>query len=369
MKAEALPPLFFNYHNLVGEKITTDDPRARRFFAEECKSHRVEGGLPQGQSLNLPQVELSFHPLSGMRTRRAPEGGYVRASHKMLARWAYQVGVQPDKVAIQAYGNPLSVSLIHHMLVHHSLRYLVSYRDTLMLHAGAVVYRGRSLILTGHGGVGKTTLTSLLLSRGGPEWTVHADDYVFLTAGGESLAYLTRAHVYRSLLGAVPQIKQVLTPAERLRLEAYWRLRTLAGIKLPVRVPLSRLWPGRPVTMRAVPAGLVVLERGEVSQPVLRQLPPEQAPIDDLLAMNFGEARHYLDLVGKCLPAAQWQSLAADWRQREKAVLQQVVQRIPVYSLTIPQQVGQMDNAALFDSLASLAGFVPVTQSPEQAAA
>ena len=276
-----------------------------------------------------------------------------------MARWAYQVGLQAQKVSIQAYGNPLSVSLIHHMLVHHSLRYLVSYQNTLMLHAGAVVFRGRSLILTGHGGVGKTTLTSLLLSRGGSEWSVHADDYVFLTAKGESLAYLTRAHVYRSLLGPVPEIKRVLTPAERLRLEAYWRLRTLAGIKLPVRVPLARLWPGRPVAIKAVPAGLVVLERGGVSQPVLRQLSPEQAPLDDLLAMNFGEAGHYLDLVGRCLPAAEWQTLAAGWRQREKEVLQQVVQRIPVYSLTIPQQVAHLNNSALFDSLAALVGAEP----------
>jgi hypothetical protein len=346
MKAEALPPLFFNYHNLVGENIVTDDPGAARFFAEECQSHRVQGNFPQG----LPQVELTLHKLSG-----DVPGDFIRASHKVMARWAYQVNVQPEKVTIRAYANPLSVSLIHHMLVHHSLRYLVSYQNTMMLHAGAVVYRGRSLILTGHGGVGKTTLTSLLLSRGGPEWLVHADDYVFLTAAGESLAYLTRAHVYRSLLGPVPEIRQVLTPVERLRLEAWWRLRTMAGIKLPVRVPLARLWPGRPVAERAVPAGLVVLERGEVSQPVLRQLPPAQAPIDDLLAMNFGEARHYLDLVGRCLPAAEWQTLAADWRQREKAVLQQVVQRIPVYSLTIPQQVAQLDNSALFESLASLA--------------
>jgi len=347
MKAEALPPLFFNYHNLVGENIITDDPGAARFFAEECRSHGVEGGLPQA----LPQVELTFHNLSGT----VPEG-FTRASHKMMARWAYRVGVQPDRIAIQAFGNPLSVSLIHHMLVHHSLRYLVSYQNTLMLHAGAVVYRGRSLILTGHGGVGKTTLTSLLLARGGMEWSVHADDYVFLTAAGESLAYLTRAHVYRSLLGPVPQIKQILTTEESLRLEAYWRLRTLAGIKLPVRVPLSRLWPGHPVAEKAIPAGLVVLGRGEVSRPVLRLLAPDQAPIDELLAMNFGEAAHYRELVGRCLPGPEWQTLTAEWRQREKVVLQQVVQRIPVYSLTIPQQIVQLDNSALFESLAGLVG-------------
>jgi hypothetical protein len=47
--------------------------------------------------------------------------------------------------------------------------------------------------------------------------------------------------------------------------------------------------------------------------------------------------------------------------------LQQVVQRIPVYSLTIPQQVGQMDNAALFDRLAGLAGFAPAAGGPGQA--
>ena len=345
MKAEALPPLFFNYHNLVGENIVTDDPVASRFFAEECQSHRVQGGLPQ----ELPQVELTFNKLSD-----GVPGGFVRASHKVMARWAYQVSVQPEKVTIRAYGNPLSVSLIHHMLVHHSLRYLVSYRDTLMLHAGAVVYRGRSLILTGQGGVGKTTLTSLLLSRGGPEWSVHADDYVFLTAAGESLAYLTRAHVYRSLLGPVPEVKQVLTAAERLRLEAFWRLRTLAGIKLPVRIPLSRLWPGRPVAINAIPAALVVLQRGEVSQPVLRQLLPEQVPIDDLLAMNFDEARNYLELTNRSLSAPAWISMVEQWRRNEQTVLQQVVQRIPVYTLIIPQLSAQLDNSALFDNLASL---------------
>jgi hypothetical protein len=345
MKAEALPPLFFNYHNLVGEKIITDDAGAARFFAEECKSHRVDD-LPQ----DLPLVELNFHPLSG----RVPEG-FVLTNHKMLASWAYKVSIQPDKVVLRVHGNPLSVSLIHHMMVHHSLRYLVSYHDTLMLHAGAVVHHGRSLILTGHGGVGKTTLTSLLLARGGPEWSVHADDYVFLTSAGESLAYLTRAHIYLSLLGPVPEIKQVLTASERLRLEAWWRLRTLAGIKLPVRIPLTRLWPDRPVAAKAVPAGLVVLERGDVEQPVLRQLPAEQAPVDDLLAMNFGEAHYYLDLVRNCLPVDVWQNLVEEWRQREKAVLLQLVKQIPVYSLTIPKLAAQLDNSALFDSLANLA--------------
>ncbi len=273
----------------------------------------------------------------------------------MVACWAYKVSVRPDRVTLHVHGNPPSVSLVHHMMAHHSLRYLVSYRDTLMLHAGAVAFRGRSLILTGHGGVGKTTLTSLLLARGGPEWSVHADDYVFLTSAGESLAYLTRAHIYRSLLGPVPEIKQVLTTAERLRLEAWWRLRTIAGIKLPVRIPLTRLWPDRPVAAKAVPAGLVVLERGDVEQPHLRQIRPEQVPVDDLLAMNFGEAHHYLDLVGKCLPVDEWHTLVEEWRQREKAVLQQLVQQIPVYSLTLPQSVAQLDNSALFSSLASLA--------------
>jgi hypothetical protein len=71
--------------------------------------------------------------------------------------------------------------------------------------------------------------------------------------------------------------------------------------------------------------------------------------------MNFGEAHYYLDLVGKYLQPDEWQTLVAEWRQREKNVLQQLVQHIPVYSLTIPIQVAQLDNSALFDSLASLA--------------
>jgi hypothetical protein len=351
MKAKVLPALFFNYHDLVGIKITTDDPRAAQFYAEECQRHRVDLLADR-----IPHVDLIFHRLRG-----GVPYGFTWHTHKLVARWAYRISIASDKVTIEAYGNTPAIPMIHHMLVHHSLRYLASCQKVLMLHAGAVAYRGHSLILTGQGGVGKTTLTSLILSKGGAEWAVHADDYVFLTPAGESLAYLTRAHVYRSLFGPVPEIKRVLTVKERLRVEIWWRFRTWLGIKWPVRVPLNRLWPEHPLAMCARPAGLVILQREDVSQPVLHRLAADEVPIDDLLKMNFNEARHYLDLTRPCLPAVEWQALVDDWRQREKDILEQFVQSTPVYKLGIPAQVEQVDNDALFASLAGLAGLtIPV---------
>lgn len=341
-----LASLCFNFHDIVGFKLLTGDSEAGQFFSAEYQLHQVEA-LPDG----LPQVILIFHRLDG----KLPEE-LVWHRHKLLAKWAYTIKIGPEKVMIDAYGNHLSVPMIHHMLVHPSLRYLASFQNIIMLHAGAVAYQGRSLVLTGKGGVGKTTITSLLLSRGDAEWAVHADDYVFLTPQGESLAYLTRAHLYRSLLRSIPEIWHMLTVKEKFELEIWRLIRGLSRgqVKWPVRVSLTRLWPGHPVVRRAVPVGLVVLQRNGREHPGLWQVDVEKAPVDDLLELNFSEARHYLDLTRQCMPDEEWQTFVAGWRQRERQILLCCIEKIPVYELVIQAGEQIQDHPELFEALSLL---------------
>jgi hypothetical protein len=347
MKSGDLTDISFNFHDMVGFKLLTGDSEAVQFFSAEYQLHQVDS-ISEG----LPQVILNFHRLD----KKLPPG-LIWHRHKVLAKWSYFIKISPEKVMIDAYGNSLSVPMIHHMLVHPSLRYLASYQNIIMLHAGAVAYQGRSLVLTGKGGVGKTSITSLLLARGGPEWAAHADDYVFLTPQGESLAYLTRAHLYRNLLRPVPEIWHTLTFKEKINLEILGWIRELSReqIKWPVRVPLTRLWPGHRVIMRAVPAGLVVLQRNSGELPILRKADSRKGLRDELLKVNFFEARHYLDLTRQCMPEDEWQAFDMGWRQRESQILERCIEKIPVYELLIPAGAKIRENSILFDALARLA--------------
>ena len=91
--------------------------------------------------------------------------GYTFHQHKLLARWGYRMQVSPERIELDVIGNRLSVPMVHHMLLHPSLRYLSARQGVLLLHAGAVSHLGKSLIFTGYGGAGKTTTTALVPAR------------------------------------------------------------------------------------------------------------------------------------------------------------------------------------------------------------
>ncbi len=321
----------FCFHNALVFELLSDDPAALEFFAAEYQLHKTETA-PAG----LPTVNLRFaRPRPGLEK----QPGSVNHTHKALASWTFTIKINPQRVEITASGNRTAIPMIHHMLVHPSLRYLAAENGLLMLHAGAIARAGRSLILTGQGGAGKTTTTSLALALGQPAWSLHADDYVFLAPGPHSYAYLTRSHLYRDLLRWVPELAERLTGVERLRLEFFGRMRALSGerLKWPVRLEADRLWPGRELIPQAVPAGVIFLRRGAVDKPQLERITPDEAIVDELLNMNFGEARHYLILLRKA--NALDENWLAGWKAKERALITQLLSEIPTYTLTQPRQL------------------------------
>lgn len=312
-------PLYFTFPQATALQIETEWLPARDFFAAEYAFHRTDK-----LDRNLPLLRVL------LQTRQEP--GWVTHRHKLLARWNYNIHIEPQTITLQASGNRWAIPMIHHMLIHPSLRWLSARNGNLLLHAGAVARKGYSILFTGKGGAGKTTLTSLLLSTG--RWQIHADDYVFVRPGEGSHAYITRAHLYRPLLRWVPEIAARLTAPQRLQLEILGRIRAWSGerLKWPVRLSFARLWPHLEIAPQARPAALLLLEQSAA----FRLTPLEASPsvIQSLLQMNFHEARHYVALLQKSgIASADW---LTDWQNQEAQLLAKLCQEVPLYRLEVP---------------------------------
>lgn len=325
--------LLFNFHDIVAFRLVSACPEGKSFYANEFQSHRVEN-LPGC----LPVVTMYYRSRGYFFDTPA---GYTVHCHKLAARWCYRLSISDTAVEIDAIGNRVSMPMIHHMLVHHCLRYLGSINNTLMLHAGAVVTGRHSLILTGSGGVGKTTSISLLLASGRKDWSLHSDDYVFLGPGRSSHAYLTNSHLYSDLLKVLPDIANRLTTWERLRLAVFGHVRNLSKdrLKWPLRISVHRLWPDARPEMQAAIHALIVLKKGDAPTPELTGIPNKAALLEDLIQMNFEEASFFLMLVKKCRAVdnfAQWVSV---WQKRERALLLEILRQTPSYTLMLPRAV------------------------------
>ena len=331
------PRAAYDFHHLAGLELSSADTAGLEYVEAEYGFFRTATEAPE------PKVALAWERASGFGV--VPPG-HRRHAHKFLARWSYCLRLGENRVELQAAGNRTAIPMVHHMMVHPALRYLVSRRQALLLHASSVTLEGRSLILTGSGGVGKTTTASLLLAYGDPRWCLHADDYVFLKADGTTLAYPTRSHLYQNLMTWVPALGDRLRPAERLRLRLQWWLRRALGVRLPLRLAASRLWPGRTIAPQAEAAAIVVLRRGSGDHPRLTPVAAGALPVEDLIEVNFQEARHFLRLVrsaGVDDGAGGW---LETWRDSETETLRSLAERIPGYSLEIPSRVSSRQSTA-----------------------
>ena len=319
----------YDFHGLASLELSADDAEAIRFFDAEYGTFRTSAPSPG-------EVRLSWR---GRRPMAKPSDGHRFHSHKLLARWTYRISIEQGRVDLAAAGNRWAIPMVHHMMVHPALRYVVCERGTLLLHGAAVVRDGGSLVITGGGGAGKTTTASLLLAYGGGRWQPHADDYVFLTPDGTTYSYPTRAHLYHNLLAWAPDLSRRLRPSERLRLRGLWAIRRGTGerVKWPVRVDARRLWPGQPAAARARAAAVILLERGGDPMPTLRPVPTGSFPVEELVRMNFAEARYFLRLIelgGQPVGPEGW---LARWREAETQALRQFSRHVPAYALTIPR--------------------------------
>lgn len=313
----------FIFHNIVGALVTCDAPFANNFFQDEYRYHSTPTKLA-----NLPFVDLTYS-----LNKKIPSS-YTKYRHKLFANMGYEIDLGERTAKISVVGNQVAVPIAHHMLLHSAIRWLAANNSSILLHAGAVAKNNKSVIFSGKGGAGKTTTTSLILSAN-DDWQIHADDYIFLK-DRQSLAYVTRSHLYKDLLSWVPEVGVRLTPWEKIKLEFLGevRKRTSEGIKWPVRLSADRLWPNTQIADSATPAAILLLERGQVPNPRLEELKDKQVAVDELVEMNFYEARHFVALMKKSGKYSEtWYQ---QWHSLEKDRLFSLLGSIPVYKFVLP---------------------------------
>lgn len=276
----------------------------------------------------------------------------VTYQHKVFAKFGYHVDLQNDHITIDVAGNNIGIPIAHHMLLHTSLRWLTARQNSVLLHSGAVAKNGKSVLFSGKGGTGKTTMTSLILSSN-KGWNIHADDYVFLS-GEKTRTYVTRAHLYRDLLRWVPEINNKLTLKEKFALQFFGFVRETSneGIKWPVRLEFSRLWPNISIADTANPGGLILLAREDISAPRLDVNNDLDKVVNELVEMNFFEARHFISLVKAAGSFSEaWYK---EWYDLERANLTAFFSKVPLFTLTLPKRSSNNSNSRVLDMIEAI---------------
>jgi hypothetical protein len=214
------------------------------------------------------------------------------------------------------------------------------------------------VVITGAGGSGKTTFSSLVLEHGALDWRYQGDDYLFIDGNHRTLAYATRAHLYRDILKFVPRLAAELSFRERVHLAFFGNLRRISGdrIKWPLRISLERIWPTRELDPEAELAAVLLLERGRIEAMELQMVEDRDSLVKQLLSMNFREARHFKRLIEKHVVGegiAQWWE---DWRSTERELLSGILAKIPLYRLRLPLQARspETENVELVAALEAL---------------
>jgi hypothetical protein len=104
-------------------------------------------------------------------------------------------------------------------------------------------------------------------------------------------------------------------------------------------LPVDRLWPEHQLAKAAIPAALLLLEKGNSNSLELKYIAPNEVPVSGLIEMNFSETRHFLNLVRKNQAVPNFPSWLAKWQTDEYALLEQRTKEIPVYLLKRPRDV------------------------------
>ena len=85
-----------------------------------------------------------------------------------LIRIAGELDLATRQAEVTTVDPDLAASALERVAAYACMHTLLHRHDSLLLHAGGIYWQGRGLVVTGHSGAGKTTLTRLALGYGEP---------------------------------------------------------------------------------------------------------------------------------------------------------------------------------------------------------
>lgn len=202
---------------------------------------------------------------AAVRTWRPGAAAGTRGGHK-TARWRVTLGApgaRPLRVAVTLTGGPPSfaLSLVQGYYVEPLVAVALADAGYVALPSAAIAGEGGALVLMGHSGSGKSSVSARALAAGR---RILGDDQVVIGADGGCWPYPRRLRMYPDIEATAPDAWQRLRPATRraLRVRRTVRRATRGFVAPSLAVPVSEL--GAPAERGRSSAGrLIVVERSD----------------------------------------------------------------------------------------------------------
>lgn len=144
---------------------------------------------------------------------------------------------------------------VNELIIDYSLCVLAYQRERLMIHGSGIYYKGKSLIISGESGAGKSSLADEMLSRGN---LMTADDVVALDQEGDSL------YVYSSY----PKRKLCADVVERKGLDKSKLILVPNDQREKYNIILDKEYYPDKLDIGA----LVIIQKGDVNEPVIQEI-------------------------------------------------------------------------------------------------
>ena len=217
-----------------------------------------------------------------------------------------------------------------------------------LIHASAVEKKGEVTLFTGLRGIGKTTISSLLIFERGYRFL--SDDITFLTADGNVVLYPRYLMVYPYSVREVEAMGRKLGGYLGALDKANWRLRSFLlgerGVRRRVS-PLVMYGEGK-IAKRGELHRVVFLRRGRELK--YRELTPEEMALLNLSVLELEYGR-YVRLLRLWERSGFSTVKLSDVRRRVYGVYLRAFERAHLYELTLPVGARWEDVIKLIEGL------------------
>ncbi|HEX5418325.1 MAG TPA: hypothetical protein VFZ25_21930 [Chloroflexota bacterium] len=330
----------YDFHGIFRLTVQADTAKASRHFQEEY-GHFATDYLESPDLLVSVGASAFKSPRSGAPAREdagwESEDRWLRARERhKVATWRFDLhGLDQPTTRLRFQGGLFSLDYLQHY-VEQIVRFKISQRGFLLVHAGCVAGNGAAVLFPGRGHAGKTALALQQVLAGRQ---FQSDDYTFLSTTGETYAYPRRLHISEHIDAVCPTALRQVGLQHKLAIKAKYLIYylTLKYGDLSESLRLAELIPSAVVTNAARLRTVLFLSGvngGELHGP--RPLDHEEL-VDQILEVNRYEATRFQRLLLHAQPNACLERPEA-WFSREREVLTRALRDIPGYAVDVPRQ-------------------------------
>jgi hypothetical protein len=300
-------------------------------------SRRARAHFEREYGPPVPAVDAAPDVEAAVRLWRAPPARAARGGHK-TARWWVDLALpeaRPLRVEMSIAGGPPSfaLSLVQGYYVEPLVGVALAEAGYVALPSAAILSEDGALVIMGHSGSGKSSVSVRALARG---LRILGDDQVVIGADGGCWPYPRRLRLYPDIEETAPEAWPRLAPAtrRRLRLRRYVRhvTRGFVAPSLPVaQAELAPPAPRAPATVRR----LVVVARDANLTALTKRERDAGWASEQATEVIAAQRSWFVRAAGET-----WRRALAATVRQETALLRAWLESLPVTELRVPDAWG-----------------------------